>query len=260
MIRGDNMPSRMDRYYNNTESSKNSRSRRNTSLYDSIYDGVEYSNVEGITTIEKKNEIDLDKIRELLKEHESSKTTDRPIIKRQVERVSYEEPEEEKNYDIMDVLNRAKDEIVDDNKSRSLKNTQYNILKNINIKETTEENEDSLKELIHTITNTSVLNKLGDKDLSLNLLDDLKSTDNTMIGARGSNEVFKYEEESEIPVEDNIDKSFFTSSLSFGDKDFEQLNDIKHSLKKNNILISILVFIFLVLIITGILFILYNLK
>ena len=90
------MPSRMDRYYNNAESSKNSRSRRNTSLYDSIYDGVEYSNVEGITTIEKKNEIDLDKIRELLKEHEDSKTIDRPVIRRQAQRVSSAEPEEEK--------------------------------------------------------------------------------------------------------------------------------------------------------------------
>ena len=120
------MPSRMDRYYNNNQSSQTSRSRRNTSLYDSIYEGVEYSNVEGITTIEKKNEIDLDKIRELLKEHESSKIIDRPTIRRQAQRVSYEEPEEEKNYDIMDVLNKAKDEIVDDNKSRSLKNNQYN--------------------------------------------------------------------------------------------------------------------------------------
>lgn len=252
------MPSRMDKYYNNTESNKNSRARRNSSLYDNIYNGVEYSNVEGITTIEKKNEIDLDKIKELLKEHESSKTSDRPVIRKQIERVSYEEPEEERNYDIMDVLNKAKDEFVDDNKSRSLRNTQYNILKNINIKETTEENEDSLKELINTITNTSVLNKLGDKDLSLDMLDDLKSDGNTMIGARGANEIFKNDDT--IKEESEIDNSFFTSSLNFGEKDFEQLNDIKSSLKKNNILISILVFIFLVLIITGILFVLYNLK
>lgn len=254
------MPSRMDRYYNNNQNTQNSRARRNSSLYEDIYDGVEYSNVEGIATIEKKNEIDLDKIRELLKEHDEAQVNNRPVIRRQIERVSYEEPEEEKNYDIMDVLNKAKDDIIEDNKSRSLKNTQYNILKNINIKEQAETNEESLKELINTITNASVLNKLEDKDLSLNLLEDLKSTDNTMIGARGSNEIFKYEEQKDNKEEENIDKSFFTSSLNFGEKDFEQLNDIKHSLKKNNILISILVFIFLVLIITGVLFILYNLK
>ena len=50
------MPSRMDRYYNNNQNTQNSRARRNSSLYEDIYDGVEYSNVEGIATIEKKNE------------------------------------------------------------------------------------------------------------------------------------------------------------------------------------------------------------
>lgn len=258
MIRGDNMPSRMDKYYNNNQSNQNTRSRRNNSLYESIYDGVEYSNVEGITTIEKKNEIDLDKIREFLKEHEDSKIMDKPIKRRQIERLNYNEPEEEKNYDIMDVLSKAKDENVEDNKSRSLKNTQYNILKNINIKDATEENEDSLKELINTITNTSILNKLGDKDLSLDMLNDLKSDGNTMIGVRGTNEIFNNDDK--IQEQSEIDNSFFTSSLNFGEKDFEQLNDIKTSLKKNNILISILVFISLVIIITGIIFVLYNLK
>ena len=49
------MASRMDRYYNsNSESRK--RSRRNESLYDTIYnDDIEYSNVEGIALIYKKN-------------------------------------------------------------------------------------------------------------------------------------------------------------------------------------------------------------
>lgn len=254
------MPSRMDRYYNNDRSETSSRSRRNSSLYDNIYDGKEYSNVKGIATIEKNNEIDIDKIKELLKEHEESKNILRPVARRQVEPVQYEEPQEEKNYDVMDVLSKAKDNYVEDNKNRSLRDTQYNILKNIDIKNTTTEDEQSLKELINTITNTSILNKLGDKDLSLDMLENLKSDDNTMIGARGTNDVFKTETDNSKNDEDTLDKSFFTSSLSFNDNDFEQLNDIKSSLKKNNILISILVFIFLALIITGILFTLYNLK
>ena len=58
----------------------------------------------------------------------------------------------------------------------------------------------------------------------------------------------------------DLDKSFFTSSMSFGNKDFEELSDIKTSLKKNNILISILVFISLVIVITGVLFLLHNIK
>lgn len=252
------MPSRMEKYYNNTES-RTSRTTRNTELYRNLYDGKEYTNVEGIATIEKNDEIDLNKIQELLKAHEDIKQERKPIVRRQLRKIE-EEPEEieEKNYDIMDVLNKAKDEYSDDNKSRSLKNTQYNILKNINVKEAKEE--DSLKDLINTITNTSVLNKLGDRDLSLNLLEELKSDDNTMIGAKGSNEIFKNEVEKNKDDNEDIDKSFYTSSLSFGEKDFEQLNDIKSSLKKNNVLITILVFFFLVVVITGILFVLYNLK
>ena len=56
-------------------------------------------------------------------------------------------------------------------KERVLKNTQYNILKNIDLKEEmtkedyTEEDEEELKDLIQTITNTSMLNKIKDEDL-----------------------------------------------------------------------------------------------
>ena len=253
------MPSRMDRYYNNS-SETGSRSRKNSSLYDDIYDGKEYSNVKGITTIEKNNEIDIDKIKDLLKEHEESNNIFKSVARRSVERVEYKDPQEDKNYDIMDALNKAKDNYTEDNKNRSLKDTQYNILKNINIKDTSTEDEESLKELINTITNTSILNKLGDKDLSLDMLENLKSEDNTTVGAKGTNDVFKTEAENNKTDDDTLDKSFFTSSLSFNDNDFEQLNDIKSSLKKNNILISILVFIFLALIVTGILLALYNLK
>lgn len=253
------MPSRMEKYYNSNQS-RTSRTTRNTDLYRNLYDGKEYTNVEGIATIEKNNEVDLNKIQELLKAHEEIKQDKKLIVKRQLRKIE-DEPEEieEKNYDIMDVLNKAKDEYNDDNKSRSLKNTQYNILKNINVKEDQEEN--SLKDLIHTITNTSVLNKLGDRDLSLNLLEELKTdNNNTMIGAKGSNEILKNEIEKTKEEIEDIDKSFYTSSLGFNEKDFEQLNDIKSSLKKNNVLITILVFFFLVVVITGILFVLYNLK
>lgn len=265
-LRGDFMPSRMEKYYNNSNQDYQSRANRNSDLYKNLYDGKEYTNVEGIATIEKTNEVDLDKIRQLLKEHEELKQEKKPVISRPVKKVEEEEVAdlEEKNYDIMDVLSKAKSEYSDDNKNRSLRNsnTQYNILKNINIKEGSDDT--SLKELINTITSTSVLNKLGDRDLSLGILNELKSDDNTMIGAKGSNELLKINNEKVVndntDDEENLDKSFYTSSLNFNEKDFEQLNDIKSSLKKNNILITVLVFFFLTVIVAGILFVLYSLK
>ena len=252
------MPSRMEKYYNNDQA-RNSRTSRNNNLYDRLYDNVPYSNVESVTTIEKGSQIDLEKIKKLLEEHQEIKDDSLNNKKRdyqQRQHQLYEEPE--KDYDIKIALNKAKDEYVDDNKNRSLRNTQYNILKDINIKDIKENDDNSLKELINTITNTSVLNKLGDKDLSLDMLEDLKSDGKTQMNIKPIDEFIK-----NTNNEDNtsdLDKSFFTSGLSFDNKDFEELNDIKTSLKKNNILISILVFISLVIVITGVLFLIHNLK
>lgn len=250
------MPSRMEKYYSNNQTS-NSRTSRNNSLYNKLYDNTTYSNVESVTTIEKGSEIDLEKIKKLLQEHEEIKEENLTTTKKSYPKRNYDDYQEpEKDYDINVALSKAKDEYIDDNKSRALRNTQYNILKDINIKDIKNNDDESLKELINTITNTSVLNKLGDKDLSLDILEDLKSDGKTQMNLKSTDDFIK-----SANTEDNtadLDKSFFTSSLSFGNKDFEELSDIKTSLKKNNILISILVFISLVIIITGILFVVYS--
>lgn len=252
------MPSRMEKYYNNNQN-RNSRTSRNNSLYDKLYDNVPYSNVESVTTIEKGSEIDLEKIKKLLEDHQEIKEDNLTSVKRTYSQRNHDVYEEaEKDYDIKVALSKAKDEYTDDNKNRSLRNTQYNILKDINIKDIKDDDDNSLKELINTITNTSVLNKLGDKDLSLNMLEDLKSDGKTQMNMKSVDEFIKNTNSDDNTGE--LDKSFFTSSMSFGNKDFEELNDIKTSLKKNNILISILVFISLAIVITGVLFLLHNIK
>lgn len=244
------MPSRMEKYYNSNQS-RNTRTSRNNSLYDKLYDNTPYSNVESVTTIEKGSQIDLEKIKRLLEEQKEIKDENLIPKKRVYPERKYEISEEpEKDYDIKTVLSKAKDEYTDDNKSRSLRNTQYNILKDINVKDT-KDNDNSLEELISAIANTSALNKMDDRDLSLDILEDLKSDGKTQININNVEELIKNTNKDD----DNMDKSFFTSSLSFGEKDFEELSDIKTSLKKNNILISILVFVFLAVIITGLLFI-----
>lgn len=252
------MPSRMEKYYSNNQN-RNSRTSRNNSLYDKLYDNVPYSNVESVTTIEKGSEIDLEKIKKMLEEHQEIKEDNLKLKETRYPQRNYEERNEpEKDYDIKIALSKAKDEYNDDNKNRSLRNTQYNILKDINIKDINEEDDKSLKDLINTITNTSVLNKMGDKDLSLDMLEDLKSDGKTQMNIKPVDEFIKNTNTDDNTAD--LDKSFFTSSMSFGNKDFEELSDIKTSLKKNNILISILVFISLVIVITGVLFLLHNIK
>ena len=64
--------------------------------------------------------------------------------------------EEEKNYDIMDVLSKAKENKKPDDKERVLSKTSYNVLKNLNLKENINTDDEDLKEMIQTITNTSM--------------------------------------------------------------------------------------------------------
>lgn len=266
------MPSRMEKYYN-TNTEVKQRSKINEDLYRKIYDVAEYTNIEGIANIEKTNEIDITKIRAMLKNREEYKREKeyRQIIKeskpKAEEQVEFKE--EEKNYDIRDILNKAKDErSIDDENYHSLKNTQYNILKGINLKDSINnqeyfEEEEGLKDLINTITNTSMLNKLGDRELSLNMFDELKSTGNTQIGNSKSIRAILEEErqnqQNKEEEKNDIDKSFYTSSLSFKDDDFDELKDINVALKKNNILIKVLLVILLIIIVTGTGYVIYNL-
>lgn len=266
------MASRMDRYYK-TNSETRRRSHRNESLYDTIYDdSTEYSNVEGIARIEHTNEIDIRRIREMLKEEEAKKkrNQNRPVFKRPVEfpvMEDLDDDKEDRNYDIRDILVKAKKEKKDEEQDqyRDLKNTQYNILKKIKLDdsiqrehyEPVKEESDSLKELIHTITTNSMLNELGDKELSLGLLDDLKS-DHTNTATLNKNSIRKIlEEEKEKQKEKNddeddmreLDKSFFTSSINFSDEDFDELKELSTTYRRNNILIKVLIAVIVIAII-----------
>lgn len=261
------MASRMERYYESNHESPR-RSRLNADLYHSIYeDNTEYSNIEGIARIEKTNEIDIDRIREMLRQEEEKKKKEtlQPVFKKTIPMPTPEETtpvRNERNYDIRDILVKAKQEKNSDESDqyRALKNTQYNILKNIKLddrigkKEYLEEEEsDELKQLINTITSNKALNQLGDKELSLDLLDDLKSETNTNTAVNTeairkilSEEKKKYDApEEKISDTRELDKSFFTSSLNFSDEDFEDLRELGATYKRNNLLIKILIGIIL---------------
>ena len=233
------MPSRMERYHDSSEETQR-RTVRNQDLYKTIYDEVEYTNVEGISIIEKNEKIDIDKIRELIG------TTTKPELKKEPIYETSEpiiEDYEEKNYDIRDVLDKAKNERPEKNS-----NTQYDILKGININDNYSVpqslSDDDLKKMIETITNNSK-NQTGD------LLDDLKTTHDSSMRAL-------VEEEMEKTDSLELDKSFYTSSLGFTTNDFEDLKEIKDDIKVNNALTKILLSVLLALLVIGaIVFILF---
>jgi hypothetical protein len=134
----DKLASRMDRYYG-SEYEKNNRSQKNQDLYQTIYEDNRYTNIEGIADIEKTNEVDISKIKEMLKSREDYQKNKKymQILNRSHNYSSYQETEEDeddRNYDINDVLSKAHNERGNNTVDyHSLKNTQYNILKNIKL-------------------------------------------------------------------------------------------------------------------------------
>ena len=229
------MASRMEKYYKTREAKR--RSVRNESLYQTIYEDETYSNIEGVVATPKANEINIEKIKELITSHEQQKNQSRKLVRKPID-IPQEiiEPEEEKNYDIRDILVKAKDSRENkDETYRNLKNTEYNILKNIKIDDvkSKEEKEEELKEIMDTITSMGLLNKMSDQELSLNMFDDLKSDtivdDPTIIKS-----VLKDLKEEKLNKTGEMDNTFFSSSLGIKDKDFESLKDIKDSSDKKN--------------------------
>ena len=262
------MSSRMERYYKPSKEVTR-RTDMNRELYHKIYETNEYSNIEGIATLDTSNEIDITKVKKMLQNREDYKKQKdlRSILykeKENVVEVKNEEPEEEKNYDISEILNKAKSKKKPDDKYRSLGNTNYDILKSLRVKGE-EYKEAKASALEQTLVDTSVLKNLKDNDLSLDLFEDLKSNNTNVIGAKDTIhqllEEAKAEEKKKKEAEKKpeLDTSFFTSSMSFGKKDFE---DAKENMKKKphkkwvkNIIIGILI----LLITAGVIFLVYTL-
>lgn len=251
----------MDRYYNETEQKE--RTTKNQKLYDTVYN-MEPLNVVG--TIDNLNEIDLKELDGTYKTREEYRKLKeyKKVLNQTNDRYSsdYENLDdvEEKVYDINSILEKAKTErgIEDhEDKYRKLKNTQYNILSNLNIDDYNLEEEkapeEKLKELIHTITMKKVeYTSTENSDDSDHLLDDLMPTSNTVVTEAVSSQLTTNE------VEGDIDKSFYSSSYDFSKEDFEDLKKVEPKSKVSSVLIKILLFIVIVIVTVGILFIIKN--
>lgn len=250
------MSSRMERYSNVNNSKYNKRSEKNKSLYSQIEDLKAYTNIEGVATIEKTNEIDITKVKDMLRNRENYKKQKRfgGVMGEEsiVEEPIKEEHYEQKNYDIKDILSKVKKD-TEPKKDYKLTSEQYELLRNLKNREYDfEKEENEIKELLNTISSNKELNELKDAN-DVGLLDDLKS--DTMVGDASSiKKIIEQEKEVEKTIEEpEIDKSFYTSSFGFTQRDFEELKNMNHTIKKSNkaiiVLLSTLIFIVLVVIV-----------
>ena len=115
------MESRVNRYKDLNEE-ESLRSTKNKNIYDTIYSKKEYDNVEENVTKVKPNEVDLAKLRELLKREEKEEFH---IVKKETPVILPEmELDDSKKYDLRDILSKAKDTKEEEpEKLRSLRNT-----------------------------------------------------------------------------------------------------------------------------------------
>lgn len=227
------MNSRMEKY--GDEPIENmSRSARNRKIYSSIdFDDISSirtnNNVSVISDAEK--EIDIEKIKKYINSINEEKIEKRKRISLELPQEEHEEitNEEERDYDINSVLERARDKRTTDyevDRHRKLNSTQYDILKNIKIKDDTEHEintidktddlntqEKTIVDLIQTIS----INSKNSKD---DLLQDLISNnENTVVMA---------------PINEDTNKEALKEELENMTQDLERikqpLNDLTQDL------------------------------
>lgn len=271
------MNTRENKYSNNVGMS---RVAKNDDLYKQINNSeLDNFNVRSNATVigNQEREIDVEQIKKILDKRYNSAPKRRSIRieERPHENIISDEPTKE--YDLTKVLEKAKDEKVEtyeENRAKKLRNTQYNILSNLNIdgeeKEEVKEAtpEENLMNLINTIT-INEAKKLEEKNSNsndidpLDILSDLKGDDDTQVYESMETEVTKITEIKEKDKENNnqitevknknqekLDNSFYTSNL-FKKNDFEDDNKDFVDDEKIGIGIKILIVLVIVTFLVG---------
>ena len=264
------MNSRLDKYYENNDEVVSSRVHKNEELYKEIskseIDGYE---VKSNATVlgENKNEIDVDKIKKIL-DNKYNEIPKRKSIRLEDTEEEKEEEETTKEYDINVVLEKAreqKSENYEEERLKKLRDTQFDILKNLDIEKTKKENEqdelddleeDNLKSLINTI---ALNEKNNATNTSLDILSDLKGSGNTEVLTGLKEEIEKKEEEETEELNKtntsttNLVNSFYTSSNAIKKKDFEDIDeDFSKDMESSNVFIKVVIGIIILVFIAGV--------
>ena len=249
------MRTRMDKY---TETPNlKSRTAKNKDLYEQIKNtDIEKYDISSNATIieEDVNAIDVDKIRDML-DRRYRESIPKQILEPKIqEEEQLEKIQDTKEYDINTILEQAKKtQNVDYDKERLKKvhDTQYDILKNLNIEEQPEiieETEENIMNLINTITNLELKHKESTGNTTaLDLLSDLSDND--------TDAVYKTMELDKEKISERTEENLDDEDLSIEEK-YDDFKELERDLKSNNIAIKIIIIIFvIILLIIGFIFI-----
>lgn len=260
------MSSRMSKYYDEPEVTNipNSRFHRNEELYKEInkselnsYDIKSNATVLG----DNHNEIDVEKIKKIL-DTKYNETPKRKSIRLEEAEEVKDEKEITKEYDINLILERAKEEKeenYEEERLKKLRDTQFNILKNLNLeKYAKEDEEESEEEDLQTLINTIAFNeKHNSSETALDILSDLRGDDNTEVLDGLKEEVKETDEDKKANITDTkMINSFYTSSNALKSKDFEDMEDFSKSIESDNKLVKIIIAIIVLVFLVGVVLIL----
>lgn len=278
------MKTRVDKYYREDEQFK-TRASKNIDLYEDIKNSeLRDFNIGSNAKVigESASQIDIDKIKEILEKnyHETPK---RRSLKFDFPDQEEVELEKTKEYDINAILEKAREEKEIDYKEERLKkvrDTQFDILKSLELNE--EENkkatQESAKEELLELINTINMNEKQKKEIEnglqteektldpLDLFTDLKGDENTVVaGAKEfmteavntdlERENIKKENKNETEeineaLDEELDNSFYTNSMTFHKNDFATLDDNEST--SVNIIIRILIVLVFLAIVAGV--------
>ena len=253
------MSSRMDRYNNEVEENVNSRVDKNTSLYEDIKRSSfsRVTNNDNIRVIESNGKtIDINKIRKYILENKEEPRV-RKIITVPEEKVETSKVSEEKKvYDINSVLEKARklrELDYENERHKKISEQGYSVLNEL--KEYEKEEDSYEEESLNTEERTLVdlINTVTVHKGEVNLLEELMSSDkdeevtspikeeqekSSLLTEIQSKQNIKETEKTQELVNlkqkiNDIDKSFYTNSMSFSKEDFEGFEELEKSVKKS---------------------------
>lgn len=245
------MKSRVDKY---SENNVLSRSSKNKELYEDLYSNTNYTNM---VVIDDSNEIDISKIKEIVDREKREKKIPREakLSADIYEDIPKIEERPTKIYDINQVLKEAKDkrDIIEEANERR-KREHFNLKTNEELEEelakTRKVYQDLIKEEKELLSIMNTLTNVSSTDVALDLFEDLKPTDNTIVTKPVNSDAIpiSIKEVTNDNVNDDS-KEYSTDTFMFKTKDFEGIENIKKQMKNTNIFVKILIIILTITII-----------
>ena len=247
------MASRLDRHDYETETN-NSRVARNQELYRNLYDEDSYMQTENNQSLERTTEIDIEKVRELLRGREiyrkEMKMREYNILKPEEKVLDEEIEPEEKKYDINEYLNKASNE------------KEFQPYHKLDIEHVASvEESETEAETDEDKTSVDVLEKMGNTELSLDMFGDLSEDEaddddyeNDEDSEESEDEELENDEEK-IEDERDVDDTFFTKSIKIHLSD--NADDEEEETNGSSLFVKIIMGILIVIIIVLVAFLLF---